>query len=139
MLDKEHKDNLKGIIALIDPKAVRRSKLFLGVIVIGTIASVVTMLLMNVIHITSIQMAATLAAFVIITSVSTIAAFLIYVILLMITLNTGIPYVGLPSLEFVKRIIKIKDVIFNELSDLEKKRFQEIIDYWNHKFKKGGD
>lgn len=139
MLDKEHKDNLKGIIALIDPKAVRRSKLFLGVIVIGTIASVVTMLLMNVIHITSIQMAATLAAFVIITSVSTIAAFLIYVILLMITLNTGIPYVGLPSLEFVKRIIKIKDVIFNELSDLEKKRFQEIIDYWNHKLEKGGD
>lgn len=139
MLDKKHKDNLKGIIALIDPKAVRRSKLFLGVIVIGTIASVVTMLLMNVIHITSIQMAATLAAFVIITSVSTIAAFLIYVILLMITLNTGIPYVGLPSLEFVKRIIKIKDVIFNELSDLEKKRFQEIIDYWNHKLKKGGD
>ena len=139
MLETDHRDSLKGIIALIDPKAVQRSKLFLGVIIVGTIATVVTMLLTNVIRITSIQMAATLATFVIIASVATIVAFLIYVILLILTVNTGIPYVGLPSLRFVKRVIKIKDVIFDELSDLERKRFQEIVDYWETKLNKGGD
>ena len=131
--------DLKGIIALIDPKAVLRARIFLWIIVVGTIASVMTMLLMNMIHITSIQMAATLAAFVIIISVGTLVTFIIYVLLLIMTMNTGVPYVGLPSLRFVKRVINIKDAIFEELSDLERERFQEIVDYWEYKLNKGGN
>ncbi|UZN22720.1 hypothetical protein GM182_02060 [bacterium 3DAC] len=132
-------DSYRLLLAFIDKKAIGRARLLTVIIATGGALSLIAFLWLWLLPPSNMAVLIFLASLAVITAGVSIVLVIVYLVLLVMTMNTGKPYIAFPTLSVVKRVIHVKDAFIDSLPPEDRPRAREIIEYWEKTLYDGGE
>ncbi len=139
MSDLERKDSYRLLLAFIDKKAIDRARLLTVIIATGGVLSLLSFLWLWLFPLSNMTFMMFLTSLAVITAGVSVLLVIVYLVLLIMTMNTGKPYIAFPTLSVVKRVLRVKDAFLESLSPEDRQRGEELIAYWEKTLYDGGE
>ncbi len=139
MSDLERKDSYRLLLAFIDKKAIDRARLLTVIIATGGVLSLLSFLWLWLFPPSNMTFMMFLTSLAVITAGVSVLLVIVYLVLLIMTMNTGKPYIAFPTLSVVKRVLRVKDAFLESLSPEDRQRGEELIAYWEKTLYDGGE
>ncbi len=139
MSDLERKDSYRLLLAFIDKKAIDRARLLTVIIATGGVLSLLSFLWLWLFPPSNMTFMMFLTSLAVITAGVSVLLVIVYLVLLIMTMNTGKPYIAFPTLSVVKRVLRVKDAFLESLPPEDRQRGEELIAYWEKTLYDGGE
>jgi len=132
-------NSFKLLLAFIDKNAIMRARLFMAIIGVGAFLSIMSFLWLWLFPPSNMAVLIFLASLAVLTAAVSVIVVVIYMVLLIMTVNTGKPYIAFPSMSIVRRVLAVEDALLMELEGEDREKAKALIDYWKKTLYGGGD